>query len=237
MSNQVGITHVGLNTGVVPSLNCISVKGRVRQTGKCYVLLHGIVSIEVSYPITAKGSLYSPNFFNIFHARATCTMLNQSYYLCKAREGSYAYAYYLTQSKCSANNKRYSLVTGLLRGEKAMEYLCLSTIMSNGRNYLRAKGNIIGSTVKAIKAFGRILPTRTLVYSVTSHIGNTQVIAYACKGIKKVSDRANVVIHGLLQNNHGDWIYGVKGLVGAYAYLCSVPYKMQQFITNKRWFN
>ena len=105
MSNQVGITHVGLNAGIVPSLNCISVKGRIRQTGKSYILLHGIVSIEVTYPITANGSLYSPNFFNIFNVRATCTLLNQSYYLCKAKEGVYTYVYYLTQSKCGANNK------------------------------------------------------------------------------------------------------------------------------------
>ena len=128
MSNQVGITHVGLNAGIVPSFNYISVKGRISQTVKSYILLHGIVSIKVRYSITANGSLYSPNFFNIFHVRSTCTMLNQSYYLCKARGKMYAYAYYLTQSKCSKNNKGYSLVTGLLRGEKAIEYLCSSVL-------------------------------------------------------------------------------------------------------------
>ena len=82
MSNQVGITHVGLNAGIVPSLNYISVKGRIRQNAKSYILLHGTVSIKVMYPITANGSLYSPNFFNIFHVRATCTLLNHSHYLC-----------------------------------------------------------------------------------------------------------------------------------------------------------
>lgn len=234
--NHVGLTHVGINAGMVPHSCGYAVRGRARCNAYARYRVNGIVSIAVSVVMTMKAMMYAPNFYILYSVKSSlAARYTEIYGVVAKAQADNIYRWKAVGSLCNPASAVYA-VKSVLFGGILFGYTVASKIVANSSEFIRAIGNLHGIINAPYRVVARFIPIADIVYSVHGMAGTAKSIGYAVKSTMSVTKSAAYKATASLKNTIGAWYYHCTGSVKLMAYVASVPHRIQEFITNKRWF-
>ena len=234
--NHVGLTHVGINAGMVPNVHPIKCRAVLRAVEHKCVVVNGFVIIRKLLQSIVYGTLYSPNRMIGYKITGMMALLSKVYYLCIGKHETEMSALFFVKSTLQAVKRLRFSTTAVLIGGRAIAYECSALIMSRLKHGFDVQATLHGYEATGYKVFARLKPSIRCIYTVKSCIGNAKSMAIKVTATISTMKNITAVVKGTIENTYGQWFYTVKGMNGALAFVASVPRKMQQFLTNKRWF-
>lgn len=234
--NHVGLTHVGINAGMVPHSVRWLVKGRMWCKYSGRFKASGIVSIMVNAFNAVNGIVYAPNFYNLYCAKATEVVQSIGVFNVMAKHQKDNMIYLSVKSALSNHASSRFKVTSVLFGGILFGYTTISSLASRSSDIFHVISNLHGIANEPYKVFGRYISAKGIVYAVKGVVGNVKAWMYNAKSTLLTVSLTPYKVTSFLKNTVGAWYFHCTGGVEIMAYITSVPHRVQEFVTNKRWF-
>lgn len=212
-------------------------KGKIMADYSTFFKHTGILSIKTFAYQQIKASIFSPNIkFNIKAigsiALPYTTQFFQSGIIrqkqniaigCKGLLGAGTSFIHTVSAICRANSSKTMSITGVIK--------------QSGKYYAQSTGFLLANYSSIVKSTGVLQQITKGYHNVKGILGygvNTTM------QIQGVIQQAGTVIHGCiggLANTAGHIFITITGKINIAAFVSSVPKRIQEFYTNKRWFN
>lgn len=234
--NHVGLIHVGINAGMVPASSYYTVRGRTCMNGYVRFKVSGIVSIAVHAYIQCLAVIYAANFYILYSVYSKLAAPVNALYLCLGKHQTETASRYACSASLSNIVSAVYAVKSVLFGGVLYGYKTVGHIAALYRELYHCIADLHGIHHFFYRCMGRRDFVGKLMYAVKSSIGTAGQTMYAVKSSLSTVFSAAYKTTASLKNTIGAWYYCCTGGVKLMAYITSVPHRIQEFVTNKRWF-
>lgn len=212
------------------------VKGATLQKARRIYLSLGTKVILREYFLLQTGSVFSPNFKVIYSVGGALGYISWGYYdTWGTLQQSYS-SMFSIKSTLVLPKLLFYLVTATAQSFYSGLYLLQSTILANYRHKLWPTGYLEGGVRFYFKSRGRVIAKLKKAIKISGSIVDGKKYYTKTQGVIQGSKRMVLVVKATLNSKWRSILYSVKGLSSAPFYVARIPVKLQQFITNKRWF-
>ncbi len=236
LHRHVGLTHVGCQDIAPLYVASYTVKGTPIYTPNIAFSICGAIIFLTDKLLTIRGRVYSPTFKSIFNVNGGMSRPRLFKYTTlgivkRKKELSYLingsiprlmnciykvisnktiprYSNYFSKGILKVRNNIPYKVIASIRGVTTKKYKVLGCIIGFFNTSLQINGNIIDGIKSYFCVDGKLSVTFSKLLKVSSRLDGKNVGRY----------------------------YLVKGTNAIISYVCRVPIRFQEFITNKRWF-
>lgn len=232
----IGISHVGLFTGLIGHNKGFQCKAKVRGFYRGCFALHGIPSFLRSKAYPMHGTVYTDVTSQYIEAKGICVAHRIFRYKAVSSMQTKISKHYKVSSLAILKSKDRIVLQGLIKGINDILYRTSGVIKSIEKLRYRAKAKLI--------------PVVMTMYTATANTKAWEYIGYCVHGLPAKGLRGVYVISSTVQrklgqaykltgnllNTVGQWLYNVKAKTNIASFITSVPKRVQEFVTNKRWF-
>jgi hypothetical protein len=212
-------------------------KGRIMSEYNVVMRITGMMSIKQFYRQRIRGTLFVPTSNFYMKIKGSLATLSTAGFLQRG---------IVRQS--SVTNMR---VTGVMGDGLAFVHKCISFCKANHHAIYRQTGVLQQIGKYYARATGTLLANASSNYRVTGVLRQASTAIHKCIGLSGQGASGTMVIRGVLQqasisihrctgglaNTAGHIFMKVKGKINIAAFVSAVPKRVQEFYTNKRWFN
>lgn len=234
--NHVGLTHVGINAGMVPARSYYTVRGRTCMNGYVKFKVSGIVSIAVHAYIQCLAVMYAANFYTLYSVRSKLAAPVNAVYSCLGKHQTETRLNYACSASLANIVSTVYAVKSILFGGVLYGYKTVGHISVLYSELYHCIADLHGIYHFFYKCMGRRDFVGKTLYAVKSCVGTAGQTMYAVKSSLSTVKYSAYKTTASLKNTIGAWYYRCTGGVKLMAYITSVPHRIQEFVTNKRWF-
>lgn len=214
-----GVFHVGTGSSMLYAVIPLRCIGSVMSVSTLSVKCIADITIKSVLRYIAEALLYAANSSTKYEVVGCETVKKAIVILCTAKKKSRAIIEYKVSSLSTRAKSKVFNVSAWLLGYGNAIYNCVSKLKSKGElryiitSYMMCSSNVFCYVHGIVKKFSDAM------YSVNSVITDAMYMYYKAKATISIPS-----------------FYVTKGIIKTLAFVASVPYKMQEFVTNKRWF-
>lgn len=234
--NHAGITHVGINSGLLP-LNCFyKVTARKQYGFNGAFNVNGVLIYFMSKIFYIYSSIYDPSFKQSFslegYIGVLCTNILKTKGMIRQSESL------LYRATGGMAHKEIVLfkTTAFILASFSSAYALVSKIRTRGRFRLLIRGHANG--IENVKFLVRATLRQSMSYFIpVKAIKSIKTkVSFAVNGFTTVVGNIGFKITGFLLSYNLAKVFSVKSFLSTINYIASVPNKYQNLKTDKRWY-
>ena len=264
MANHVGLTHAGVNGGLLPASSAFLCVGEVIPPTPKFSLT-GIKTLFWADIVSICGYVYSPAEVTPYNLNGAIAYPSTKYYVSKGTstlilDASFSLVGYVSMipyravmaviaTKKSMGDIRLSIegylkygykTSYLISGTKTLlagaQFISMAIIQRTLNRRYAVCGDESGIVMRKVAMFGSLVANYKTTFNLTGCVAKG--LSMAIQVLSWVSRRDSIVykVKSSLNSESMSEGFAVKGMVSTVAYIASVPKKFQDFVTNKRWF-